>query len=501
MKKCTDLFLIILLTACLCNACGNKATTDNTESSAPEAKTNTNVVTPDNNSNEHAKDETQPSTVASNAPGVECTERSCQCGTTTCAKNEICKDGQCYCGQQSFIDENYACKDVNTAKIIRGVYENYERKYVCQSAEGCTCGETTCPQNAACENGQCVCGATTLAPENTGYACNLVTEKHYDWVCRESNGCPCGSITAAVNMGCNGKNATCLGSPVPGRGLACRPKALGPYKYHLACFKDECDCYGKSITKDEVCQPLECEEGYTPGPKGCMCGSEVGDKDGFTCTTGKGGKSVKECIPTADYYCPCGEEKCLPFQVCKKGECVDRVSMKANKLPETDYSFENGFYKCINNDGCTCGKPSKSGKPNCEVDKYCINDSCRKDRYFRKVGEKVLYYKFNESSDAANAKEYLQNLWALMFIDESEPLCKGEWLKLYQEVDGKKVVLCEDPQYRDMTIGTFLKDCGIHSQPENTSNLYCRIDYLYTTKPNEDTGWAPTVIRVLGWGE
>jgi len=523
MKKSTIILLSTLLTAGLCSACGNKAATDAPANGAPEAKASAEANADTKDANADAKDADVKSDVEANgeadadddnsdgkpkpaaraktptAPGVECTERTCQCGSSACTKNETCSDGACYCGNQAYIDENYACKDVNVAPIALGP-ESYVRKYVCQSAEGCSCGDTTCPQNAACENGQCVCGSTPLAPENTGYACNMVSENHYDWTCRESSGCPCGSITAAIHMGCNGKNATCLGSPVPGRGLACRPKEFGIYKYHLACFKDECDCYGQTIKKDEVCYPLNCDAGYTQGPKGCMCGSEVGDKDGFICTAGKGGKPVKECEYGADTYCKCGENVCEPFQVCKKGECVDRITMKVQENT-TDYEFDKGFWQCTNSEGCTCGKPSKNGKPNCETGKFCINGMCRKDRYFRKLGEKVLYYKLNESKDAARGDDYIQKLWAFMFIDEAEPLCTGDWKTLYQEVDGQKVKLCEDARYSNMTIGEFLANCGVGPQPANAGTLYCYIDYIFTKKPDEDTGWAPSVVRVKGWAE
>lgn len=507
MKKTTIALLVIA--ACLGTACSNKTSdekpSNDVQTDKPAAG---DAQAPQAADADKAADDKAGDTKIANAPvvdpndpGVECTERMCQCGSSVCARNEVCKGGQCYCGDQLANNEDYQCKDVNVA-VIPSPNEVIERQYVCQAAEGCVCegavGSTKCPQNSYCiDGGGCGCGNTKLSPDDAdidGYACNLVSDNQYDWVCRESNGCRCGSITAAVNMGCNGKNATCLGSPVPGRGLACRPKAYNNYKYHLACFKDECECYGKMITKDEVCEPLECPDNYIRGPKGCMCGSEV-LADGFECVAGKGGKAVHYCTESGDAKCSCGESNCAEYEVCKRGECVDRIAMKKQE-DRDNYEFVDGFWKCTNPDGCTCGKPAKNGKPNCVTGKYCINGSCRKDRYFRTVDGKALYYKFNENTDVTDAS--FHSLWNLIFIDENEPICQNGYTEIYQNVDGKQVEFCYDEQYKNMTVAEFMKNCGVGPQPEKVSDLYCEIDVMNGSLGHIQSQYK---ISVSGWKE
>lgn len=525
MKASTS-YLLIFVLACTLTACGSKPekTSSGEQTSEPAAEKAAEQAadapepeaaeTAQNNAEKAPQEapamprapqvNAQPVRVEYAVQGVECTERMCQCGETACAKNEVCKDGQCYCGNEAVgSDENYQCRIVNTA-AIPSTAEKLEKQYLCQSAEGCKCegpvGETVCPQNSYCiSGGGCGCGSTKLSDDNAdipAYACSLMSDNQYDWVCRESNGCRCGSITAAVNMGCNGKSATCLGSPVPGRGLACRAKAYNNYKYHLACFKDECDCYGRTIKKDEICEPLVCANGFARASNGCVCGGESYD-DGYECVPGKGGKSVKYCTASGDGACACGETTCQEFEVCKRGECVDRISMKKQENTE-NYTFKSGFWECTNPDGCTCGKPAKNGKPNCQQGKYCINGSCRKDTYFRTLAGKVLYYRLENHTQ--NSGYTLHNLWSLMFISEDEPICQDKWMNIYLNIDGRQTALCSDDQYRNMTVEEFLKNCGLGIQPENVGSLYCELSYDYL-KDAQGNSTSDVGLFASGWKE
>ena len=164
----------------------------------------------------------------------------------------------------------------------------------CEEAEGCECGETKCPMNAVCTDGVCRCGNTLVESYYTGYACFEIAKGVYDLGCTESEGCPCGKIKVYSNMGCSGTFGTCAGTPVPGRGLSCRHK---PYKdkfYSLGCFKDECDCYGETIHKDEICEPLACTNGFKATPQGCTCDGRKYE-EGYICVPGRDQRLVNYC--------------------------------------------------------------------------------------------------------------------------------------------------------------------------------------------------------------
>ena len=419
-----------------------------------------------------------------------CEERFCTCGSGACAKNETCRAGKCYCGVQETIDENYICKEVFTHPI-GSKDEASSYRYVCNSAEGCQCGENVCAQNAACVNGECFCGARHLLAEETGYECYLVTDNQYDYVCKQSDGCKCGTINAAVNMGCNGKNAVCNGSPVPGRGLACRPKPHAfdgiQYKYHLACFKDECDCYGKVIKKDEICEPLSCDDGFVPGPQGCLCGREVDHEKEYKCITAKGAKRSMLCA--GDVPCACGETQCNKNEICLKGECVDRASLKPiSGYTEAGFRMVQGLPRCDISEGCACGKKK------CEQGKYCMNGTCYKDPYSRKIGDKVYYYHLvdeNVPEDGVNWD--LAELWELMFLDLETPLCQKPFKNVYIESNGQKLLLCDSADHKEMTVSEFLRHCGIGVIPDDVGKRYCKITMDRTAGDADNPG-------ILAWG-
>ena len=516
MKKTISIFLIsVLVTSAMFTGCKKaeeepqKSEADVSNANNPQKESANEADSSDNKDRDAAKPKDQgnkaplpaapskaiPQAIDEDDGTPRCEERFCQCGSETCAKNETCRDGKCFCGKQSPLDENYSCKEVFTHPIGTDAQTSSYR-YVCQSAEGCACGENTCVQNAACVDGECICGSRKLLPEETGYECYLITDNQYDYVCKKSEGCKCGSITAAVNMGCNGKNAVCNGSPVPGRGLACRPKPYKQYKYQLACFKDECDCYGETLSKDEICEPLSCKAGFEPGPKGCMCGHEKGS-DQFACIPGKGGKKVNYCIASE---CDCGEDKrCPTHSVCLKGECVDRNSLKALPDETAGYKLQKGFLHCESGEGCDCGKKK------CENGKYCINGSCFKDPYSRKIDGKVYYYQLQTEnladSDADDGLESRRHeLWNLLFVDDVQPICQPPFTEIYAESNGRKVEICYDNEFKEMSVGDFLKKCGVGPVPADVASRYCKIAFergALSHGPNPDG--SGMVIHAFGW--
>ncbi len=330
----------------------------------------------------------------------------------------------------------------------------------CDNAEGCECGDVTCPMNGVCTDGVCKCGDTLIDSSLTGYSCWEISKDRYDIGCTQSDGCPCGKITVYSNMGCSGKWGTCAGSPVTGRGLACRHKPYKNMYYSLVCFKDECNCYGKTITKDEVCEPLECTNGYSPTPQGCTCdGREYNEK--YICVPSKENKMVNYCIDPNG--CECGENTCPMGAVCRRDKCVDRTTLK--DLPE-GFEIVKGIPKCTAEE-CLCHKAK------CKTGKYCLNAYCYNDPYFRKIDGNTYYYRILGGDDLADAGEnekYRDQLWDLLFIDEQMPICQ-RYASI--KIKGSDDDLCQNDTTKNMTVAEALTHCGTAPIPENVSNLYC----------------------------
>ncbi len=335
----------------------------------------------------------------------------------------------------------------------------------CEEAEGCECGETKCPMNAVCTDGVCKCGDTIVESTYTGYSCWEIAKGRYDLGCTEAAGCPCGKITVYANMGCSGKWGTCAGSPVTGRGLSCRHKPYKDMYYSLGCFKDECDCYGTTIHKDEICPPLECTAGFAPTPQGCTCDGRPFDEN-YVCVPTKENKTVNYCINAEG--CACGETTCPRGSVCRRDKCVDRTTLK--EIPE-GFELFKGFPKCTAEE-CVCHKAK------CKNGKYCLNGICYGDPYFRKIDGKVYYYHILTGDDLADAGEkekFRDTLWTLLFMNETDLICR-----LFPDirVKGSDSNLCQDPAHSNMTIADALTHCGVADIPENVASLYCTLDII-----------------------
>ena len=327
----------------------------------------------------------------------------------------------------------------------------------CEEAEGCECGETKCPMNAVCTDGVCRCGNTLVESYYTGYACFEIAKGVYDLGCTESEGCPCGKIKVYSNMGCSGTFGTCAGTPVPGRGLSCRHK---PYKdkfYSLGCFKDECDCYGETIHKDEICEPLACTNGFKATPQGCTCDGRKYE-EGYICVPGRDQRLVNYC--TNPDGCACGEEKtCAQGTVCRKGNCVDRYTL--HDIPE-GFEIVHGLPTCKDEDACICYmKKGKTKK--CNKDQVCLNDYCYNNPNFRKFGDVAYYFIFDTNDD-----QTYDRIWNLMFVDATLPICS---LFSHVKENGSSNDICETSQ--DMTVEDVMTHCGSAAIPADVKTLFC----------------------------
>ena len=338
---------------------------------------------------------------------------------------------------------------------------------VCEEAEGCACGETTCPMNAVCTDGVCKCGDTLVESYYTGYICMEIAKGVYDLGCTESDGCPCGKVKVYANMGCSGKWGTCAGIPVSGRGLSCRHKPHNGMMYSLGCFKDECTCFGTTIHKDDICDPPTCSNGFELTPQGCSCNGLIDNgTNSYKCVTGKEDKKISVCLKSDG--CDCGEEQFCPIgSVCYHKKCVDRATLKA--LPEEGYKIERGLPQC-DSDECVCHKTK------CKSGAFCLNGVCYGDPYFRKIDGKVYYYHLftkDPVADAGAKEKYRDVVWELLFMDESAAICSKFGSV---RVKGGAEDICKDSEHAGMTVAEAMKHCGTAPIPEKVATMYCTLD-------------------------
>ena len=342
---------------------------------------------------------------------------------------------------------------------------------VCDEPEGCDCNGTKCPMNAVCGE-TCICGNKEVPPD-AGYQCIEIAKNVYDLGCTEKDGCECGKIKVYANMGCENGHATCAGSPVPGRGLSCGRKPYKKNLFSLNCFKDECDCYGETIQKGEVCPPLECERGFTPSVLGCACGG-IRDDGESLCVPARDGKQVFYCMK--DDGCECGDQTCSSGSVCYHKKCVDRATLKP--IPE-EYELSFGLPKCTS-ESCACGKKGK-----CNEGKYCLDGTCYGNPYKRSIDGKVYYYHIfsKEIVDAGPKEQYRNDLWSLMFINLNNDNNEAEPVRICSLFDSVKVKgsdddICKSEKGAEMTLADILTRCGTAEIPEKVATMYCTLDVV-----------------------
>ena len=276
-----------------------------------------------------------------------------------------------------------------------------------------------------------------------------------------SNDCYCGSIQ--LNK--------------LGKGLQCIDN-------YVKCVDNVCNCYGHQIHKDEMCLPISCGFYGTLDADGCKCGGVPMDENLYSCELGKDSKPVAICKKEDD--CKCGKTKCQQGMTCYQNQCVDFLTLK----PEADnYIFnpQTGLSVCTSNEGCTCGKKA------CEKGKYCLNGVCFKDPFTKKFDGKVYYYRI---INADISYEEVANFRPvnLLFEDENKKLCdyEKELVKYYKKTGNSEEIyfkkykdssfdnhLCANPQFKDITIGEFLKNCGTGPIPEDVAVKYCYLGIEY----------------------
>ena len=433
-------------------------------------------------------------------------EDGCKCGDKVCPKNAACIDEACLCGSET-IPENYSCSEY----CIDEKCTQKKHGIRCDTPS-CACGQNTCQNGDFCRDGQCFCDHIP-APGN-GYTCNAYTEtstylvhnlyiadrhteRHYP-KCTKEEECQCGENSCMKDMYCISGNCYCGETPVTthAKGLQCDHNTL-------KCDAASCNCYGHKIKKDDFCYRARCGFYGKLDEKGCKCGGVPMDDTLFSCELGKDGKPIAIC--TDSVGCSCDKAFCPINTACVKGQCVDYLTLKPKPgkdvLDETVlFDKSNGLPVCNSDAGCACGKKS------CEKGKYCINGVCFRDPFTKKFDNKVLYYRFtNTDSPEDNTINYRPT--NLLFEDENKKLCEyekelrsyydeygGIFFKKYKD-DSFDNHLCANEQYKDMTIGEFLKNCGTGPVPADVAVKYCYIGLEFVNGEVE----TELSINYSGW--
>ncbi|GEM_PF-3880678 len=197
-----------------------------------------------------------PKTVEQQAPGgtdskvplegIICEGFDCPCGETSCATGSICRNGECYCGDQvtHLNGKFYLCVEGEMKCIGHGGFDLCEcgphecsqgticiesdgsclcdgkpspkyaqmdiASWVCESnrwicasgtknmGNGCECEGTQCIWGSTCEKGKCKCGQLTVFDNPEQYAC-----ENGKIICDKEDGCDCGSAKCKQGEQCN----------------------------------------------------------------------------------------------------------------------------------------------------------------------------------------------------------------------------------------------------------------------------------------------------------
>ena len=114
---------------------------------------------------------------------VVCVDKDgCGCGNITCPQKSICTDGMCQCGDEE-----------NRLIVPEGTGNDYQCEndtFICHNSNGCACGDTVCPEDGTCENGQCVCGNGTILENTKIEVSDFICSGDF-FVCKHDS-CKCG---------------------------------------------------------------------------------------------------------------------------------------------------------------------------------------------------------------------------------------------------------------------------------------------------------------------
>lgn len=205
-----------------------------------------------------------------------------------------------------------------------------------------SCAAVTCPEGAACVDGDCVDVSCTLVTCEAGLVCS-------EGECIED---PCNLMDCAPGYTC--EEGTCI--PTGLCDIACFREELvcGSDGVTYTCGAVEAECNGATVVHDGACEPEDGSCAAVTCPEGSEC--EAGEcvvvdmdpcatircRAGYVCEAG-------ECVPTDED--PCTWIRCAAGQVCEAGECIDEDSSCAAVLCGPGLVCERG--ECVAERDCT----------------------------------------------------------------------------------------------------------------------------------------------------
>uniref|UniRef100_A0A914VG41 EGF-like domain-containing protein n=1 Tax=Plectus sambesii TaxID=2011161 RepID=A0A914VG41_9BILA len=193
-------------------------------------------------------------------PGSPCTATTACLGDSTCVRN------YCICGQFKLVNTQGRCVNVDqsdTKEVLPG--------------SACPAASAPCQRNSVCENGYCICRATTI---NIGGSCvtTPTTSKPIGSSCIDSSECTSGAVCRNGNCLCPNGYRNQEGRCVPIDGVGGRVPIGGQCALEsdcaggAGCLNQRCACTdGKTASASGVCVLRQ----YSV-PPGSWCSNEGG---------------------------------------------------------------------------------------------------------------------------------------------------------------------------------------------------------------------------------
>ncbi len=248
-----------------------------------------------------------------------------QCGSKAYGADYECIGETPKCGGAPYPGPGYACKSGGDA--------DRNPLWVCSSPGGCACGSSkTCPQSAACQNDQCICGGISL-----GDAAQWQCEDG-KWTCAQDRGCRADRLICPVGAEFGDNSCICAGMPMP-QNARCQSDRW------ICGDGGGCDCNGITIPNGDYCAPAR-----------------------FS--------AADKTIPAKDYQknakrFMCGSRQCPAYTACYNGQCLFQAAQQRLKTP-SEYKSVRGYPRCAKRSGCECADNA------CKLGEYCVDNQCAK---------------------------------------------------------------------------------------------------------------------------
>ncbi len=313
--------------------------------------------------------------------GLICqSDKGCTCGDSYCAKNARCTKDGCDCNDDDYPELSQ--EDVTSYVCYWDIMEGkkYEKDttgngLICQSEDGCKCGDSYCAMNARCTENGCDCNDESMPEfekkDLAGYTCNWDDDYKDDLnktglFCTSKTGCKCGNSYCPENGTCTTDGCLCTSNSLP----VLSQKDLEMY----TCYIDSSKATGLLCESESGCKCGDdiCPLGAGCTDLGCECGKldiflEPGEAKSFVCQDGK-----MICIDAKG--CTCGSEHCKKGKACFDDACVSPDEIEDSDEDEDD-DLEDDFENDVKDSEEHYGDDWDwgGGSPGCDEDDPCCD--------------------------------------------------------------------------------------------------------------------------------